>query len=31
VWAVIVVVVPAAVTVWATPVEVLPAKFGSPP
>ena len=31
VWPVIVVVVPAAFTVWATPAEVLPAKFASPP
>src|SRR3989442_5076963 len=31
VWAVIVVVVAAAVTVWDTPTDVLPAKFASPP
>jgi len=31
VWAVIVVVVPAAFTVWDTPTDVLPAKFASPP
>ena len=31
VWAVIVVVVPAAFTVWDAPVDVLPAKFASPP
>ena len=31
VWAVIVVVVPAAFTVWDTPTDALPAKFASPP
>src|SRR6266699_6823513 len=31
VWPVIVVVVPAAVTVWDAPADVLPAKFASPP
>src|SRR6266550_2260158 len=31
VWLVIVVVVPAAVTVWDAPADVLPAKFASPP
>jgi len=31
VWAVIVVVVPAAFTVWDAPADVLPAKFASPP
>src|SRR6266436_5523493 len=31
VWLVIVVVVPAAVTVWDAPADVLPAKFRSPP
>src|SRR5438093_487887 len=30
VWLTIVVVVPAVLTVWATPAEVLPAKFASP-
>jgi hypothetical protein len=31
VWTVIVVVVPAAVTVWDAPADVLPAKLASPP
>jgi hypothetical protein len=31
VWLMIVVVVPAAATVWGAPADVLPAKFASPP